>query len=92
MLLGFEANNLQDAGAGDVRHHVGHALPNAQQSAAQHVVLAEAHALEALLAFLHLLAFAVTAERPRGPLRTSNPNSLLTYFKPQMDKHHLTLA
>jgi len=61
VLLGLEADDLQDAGAGDVRHHVGHALPDAQQRPAQHVVLAQPHALQALLALLDLLALAIPA-------------------------------
>lgn len=55
VLLGFETDDLQDAGAGDVGHHVRHALPHAQQGAAQHVVLAESHALQTLLALLDFL-------------------------------------
>ena len=30
MLLGSKADNLQDAGVGDVRHHVGYTLPYTQ--------------------------------------------------------------
>lgn len=66
MLLGFEADDLQDAGAGDIRHDVRHALPHAQQSAAQHVVLPEAHALQTLLALLDLLTLPSPAEEPAG--------------------------
>lgn len=63
MLLGFKADNLQDAGAGDVRHHIGHALPHTQQSTAQHVVLTEAHALQTLLAFLNFLTLPIPTEK-----------------------------
>lgn len=74
MVLGFEADNLQDAGAGDFGHHVGHALPHTQQSAAQHVVLTEAHALQTLVALLDFLAFTVPREtgRKRGRLTDSS--------------------
>lgn len=63
MLLGFKADNLQDAGAGDVRHHVGYTLPHTQQSTTQHVVLTEAHALQTLLAFLNFLTLSIPKER-----------------------------
>ncbi len=59
MLLGFKADDLQNAGAGDVRHHVGYPLPHTQQSTAQHVVLTEAHALQTLLAFLNFLTLPI---------------------------------
>lgn len=61
VLLGLEADDLQDAGAGDVRHHVRHTLPHTQQGAAQHVVLAQPHALQTLLALLDLLTLPVPA-------------------------------
>ena len=63
MLFGFKADNLQDAGAGDVRHHIGYALPHTQQSTAQHVVLAEAHALQTLLTFFYFLTLPIPRER-----------------------------
>lgn len=63
MLLGFKADDLQDAGAGDVRHHVGYALPHTQQSTTQHVVLTETHALQTLLAFLNFLTLPVPMHR-----------------------------
>lgn len=63
MLFGFKADNLQDAGAGDVRHHVGYAFPNTQQSTTQHVVLTEAHALQTLVAFLNFLTLPIPKER-----------------------------
>lgn len=59
VLFGFKADNLQDAGAGDVRHHVGYALPHTQQSSTQHVVLTEAHALQTLLTFLYFLTLPI---------------------------------
>lgn len=75
MLLGFETDNLQDAGAGDIRHDIGHTLPHAQQSAAQHVVLPEAHALQTLLALLDFF----TLPGPEGK------NKILDYF-PRCDQ------
>ena len=65
MLFGFQADDLQDAGAGDVRHHVGYALPHTQQSTAQHVVLTESHALQTLLTFLYFLTLPVPTEKDR---------------------------
>lgn len=62
MLLGFQTDDLKDAGAGDVRHHIGYTLPNTQQSAAQHVVLTETHALQTLLAFLDFLTLPIPKE------------------------------
>lgn len=83
MLLGFKADNLQDAGAGDIRHHVGYTLPHAQQSTTQHVVLTEAHALQTLMAFLNFLTLSV----PKGKDRTEK----VKYFM-HTTKEHTFLA
>ena len=62
MLLGFKADDLQDAGVGDVRHNIRHALPHTQQSTTQHVVLTKTHALQTLLAFLDFLTLAIPTD------------------------------
>lgn len=59
VLLGLQSDDLQDAGAGDVRNRVGHFLPDAQQRPAQHVVLPQPHALPALLPLSDQLALPV---------------------------------
>lgn len=59
VVFGFQADDLQDAGAGELGHHVGHALPHAQQRAAQHVVLTQPHALQTLLTFLDFLTLPI---------------------------------
>lgn len=74
MLLGFKTDNLQDARAGDVRHHIWYTLPHTQQSATQHVVLTEAHSLQTLLAFLNFLTLPI----PKGQKRTNQILSLCT--------------
>lgn len=91
MLLRPEADDLQDAGAGDVRHHIGHALPHAQQSATQHVVLTEAHALQTLLAFFYFLTLPIPeakAENSQSHIfRTISKGYLL--FSSQMSQERL---
>lgn len=67
VLLGFQADDLQDAGARDVRYHIRHPFPHAQQCATQHVVLTKAHTLQALLAFLNFLTLPI----PKGQKSTS---------------------
>lgn len=62
VLLCFEADNLQDAGVGDVRHYIRDTLPHSQQSSTQHVILTEAHALQTLLAFFNLLTLPIPTE------------------------------
>ena len=75
MLLGFQADDLEDAGAGDVRHHIGYTLPHTQQSATQHVVLTETHALQTLLAFLDFLTLPVPKERTEEPIRLTHTHT-----------------
>lgn len=75
-IFGFEAYDLQDAGAGDVRDHVSHTLPDAQQCPAQHVVLAQTHTLQTLLSLLDLLTLPVPvsmATFPKGEVELALP-------------------
>lgn len=59
LLLGLEADDLQVAGVGDVCHDAGNLAPDPQQGPAQHVVVTQPHALEALLPLLDQLAAPV---------------------------------
>lgn len=57
VLFGFQSNDLQDAGVGDVGDNVSHPLPDTQQGATQHVVLPQTHAQPTLVA--HFLLFTL---------------------------------
>lgn len=68
LLLGLEAHDLQVAAAGDVCHDAGDPAPHAQQGPAQHVIVPQAHALEAFLPLLDQLAALV----PSGTTRENH--------------------
>lgn len=65
LLLGLEAHDLQVAAAGDVCHDAGDPAPHAQQGPTQHVIVPQAHALEAFLPLLDQLA-ALVPSRTMG--------------------------
>lgn len=74
LLFGLEANDLQIAGVGDVCHDAGNPAPDAQQRPAQHVVMAQARALVALLPFLDHLAVPVPGREEDGKRKRLHPS------------------